>query len=171
MQMPNVPLDPFRACIFSAPQSAEWAYRSQVAFADVITFGCICAFIFKFRAGSGQSRMTRLMRTVVQDAFLYFFVMAGFHIVMVFFTFLARPSIRSFPPIAIIVLIPAMISRLVISLRKAIGASLVQAWDGDHFTAVESTGHEMMDFTNPSPSPMVFSPSPFKSPSFSRDLE
>lgn len=34
--------------------------------------------------------MSRLMRTIFQNGVLYFFVMAGFHIAMVFFTFFAR---------------------------------------------------------------------------------
>jgi len=98
------------------------------------------------------------MRTFLYDGVLYFFVMAGFHIAMVFFTFFARLSIRGFPPIAITVLISVMISRLVISLRKVVGASLVQAWNGDHFTTVESGGHEMTDFANSPLSKLSFSP-------------
>jgi len=46
-----------------------------------------------------------------------------------------------------------MISRLVVSLRKAADTSLIQVWDGDHFTGAgagaESTVHEMMDFARP----------------------
>jgi len=33
--MPNIPLDAFRACIFTASVTAEWAYRSQVVFAGI----------------------------------------------------------------------------------------------------------------------------------------
>ena len=106
--MPKIPLDPFRACIFSASETAEWAYRSQVALAgmylsptisqtsrtlissDLIAFVCIVVFILKLEARNGQSRMTQLMRTFVQDGTLYFFTMMGFHIAMVFFVFFAR---------------------------------------------------------------------------------
>ena len=38
-----------------------------------------------------------------------------------------------------------MIPHLVISLRKAVDTSLIQIWDWDHFTAVESIMCEMMD--------------------------
>ena len=51
-----------------------------------------------------------------------------------------------------------MISRLVVSLRKTVDASLVQVWDGDHFTAAESVVHEMMDFAHPPSSSTPFSP-------------
>lgn len=36
-----------------------------------------------------------------------------------------------------------MVSRLVISLRKAFDTSLVQAWDGDHFTTLEGYEHNI----------------------------
>lgn len=35
VQMPKVPLDPFRACIFSAPEAADWAYGLQVSLAGI----------------------------------------------------------------------------------------------------------------------------------------
>ena len=102
--MPEVPLGAFRSCVFTASEAAEWAYRSQVALAgirfvsvqeshtrlDLVTFACIVAFAFKFKAERGQRRMTKLMRTILQDGVLYFFVMAGFHIAMVFSTAFSR---------------------------------------------------------------------------------
>ena len=124
------------------------------------------------------------MQTILQDGVLYFFVMAAFHIAMVFFTALHKvlvslPSVERFihsdvitfqpsflPPAVIVVyvfyrsggvgsqprpsrLIPVMISRLVISLRKAVDNSLIQVWDGDHFTGAESGEHETMKFACP----------------------
>jgi len=108
VRMPKIPLDPFRACIFSAHGATEWAYRSQVAVAgiyfqyvsktfrklsnptDLVSFICIVILVLKLKAGFGQSRLTRLMRTILQDGVLYFFVMAAFHIAMVFFAFFVR---------------------------------------------------------------------------------
>lgn len=52
-----------------------------------------------------------------------------------------------------------MISRLVVSLRKAADTSIIRVWNGDHFTSVETGEHEMMDLVDP-----VFSPLSFKSP-------
>lgn len=56
-------------------------------FTDLITFICIVAFAFRIKAKHGQLRMTRLLRTILQDSFLYFFVMAAFHVGIAFFTF------------------------------------------------------------------------------------
>ena len=105
--MPQVPLDPFQACVFSTSWTAEWAYRSQVALAgiyivnclagiqkthslvDVIAFVCIVVFVLKLKADNSRSRMTRLMRTILQDGILYFFVMMGLHVAMMSFTAVA----------------------------------------------------------------------------------
>ena len=57
---------------------------------DLVTFVCIVVFVFKLKADHGQSRMTRLMRTILQDGILYFFVMVGFHIAMALFTVFSR---------------------------------------------------------------------------------
>ena len=54
-------------------------------------------------------------------------------------------------------MIPVMISRLVVSLRKTLDASLVQGWDGDHLSVAETSVHEMIDFAGPSMSQTSFS--------------
>ena len=114
VQMPEIHLDPFRTCIFSASETAEWAYRSQVAFAgicyflsrrylgrshstDLVTFVCIIVFVLKLKAKHGRPHMSRLMRTILQDGVMYFFVMATFHIAIAFFTFFI-PVILFLPP-------------------------------------------------------------------------
>ena len=51
-----------------------------------------------------------------------------------------------------------MISRLVVSVRKTMAASLVQVWDEDHLTAAESRVYEMVDFAGPPLSQPPFSP-------------
>ena len=168
--------------------------RKSHILTDLVTFVCIVVFVLRLKANHGQTRMNRLLRTILQDGVLYFFIMAGFHIAMVLFAFFARvatflslprkidsdvtpsqSSIQVFPLAAVVVcvlfpsrssfvtnvdpsdsLIPVMISRLVISLRKAVNTSLVQAWDGDHFTAVESGGDEISSFSNPPSYPMSF---------------
>ncbi|KAF9790515.1 hypothetical protein BJ322DRAFT_1104166 [Thelephora terrestris] len=103
VELPNIHLDSFRTCIFSASTTAEWAYRAQVAVADLVTVVCIVVFVLKLKANHGQSRMTRLMRTILQDGVLYFFVMAAFHLTMVFCTFFTGSYAQDFPPITIIV--------------------------------------------------------------------
>ena len=59
-------------------------------FTDVIAFVCLVVFILKLKAEQGQSHMTRVLRTILQDGILYFFVTAGFHVAMLFFTIRGR---------------------------------------------------------------------------------
>ena len=61
-------------------------------FTDLVTFVCIIIFTLKLKANHGQSRMSRLLRTILQDGVLYFFVMAGFHIAMALSVFFGRVS-------------------------------------------------------------------------------
>lgn len=49
-----------------------------------------------------------------------------------------------------------MISRLVLSLRKAADDSLIQVWNEDHFAVVAADEYEMMDFADPPPRRAVF---------------
>ena len=49
-----------------------------------------------------------------------------------------------------------MITRLVVSLRKAVDASFSLALDGDRSTAVESDADEMADVEDPSLPPTPF---------------
>lgn len=93
----------------------------------------------------------------------------------------SQPSVHSFGPVAIMVyvfchlsfvgdqlkptsLIPIMISRLVVSLRKAVDSPFAQVWDGDHFTAVGSGELEMLNFADILPPPAAFSPISLKPP-------
>ena len=59
-----------------------------------------------------------------------------------------------------------MITRLVVSLRKTLDGSLVQVWNGDHFTAAdENPTHEKMDFARlPAPPSILFSSFPGMDP-------
>lgn len=63
------------------------ASRDLTLCTDLVTFACIIVFVFRFRADHDQFPMTRLMRAILHDGVLYFFVMAAFHIVIAFFTF------------------------------------------------------------------------------------
>ena len=53
---------------------------------DLLAFLCVVIFVLKLKADLRQSRMTRIMRTILQDGVLFFFVMVGFHVAMMLFT-------------------------------------------------------------------------------------
>ena len=98
VQLPNIPLDAFRAYMLIPPQTTQWAYRAQIAFAgicyrpsyrypepyiltDLIAFVCLVIFAFRLEAARGQSRMTHLTQT---------FVIMAFHIATLFFTVMGK---------------------------------------------------------------------------------
>ena len=51
---------------------------------DIIAF--ICLIAFKLKVDRGESRATRLTKTIIHGGIHYFVVMAGFHITMLFLT-------------------------------------------------------------------------------------
>ena len=77
-----------RSLVFTADSFAD--IRKSHFQIDFVTFVCIVIFIFKLKADHGQSRMTRLMRAILGDGTLYFFVMVGFHVAMALFTVFSR---------------------------------------------------------------------------------
>lgn len=97
MQVPNIPLDPFPSvhhdCLcdrrvgleVTDPVPIDCFVNIQKPHipADLITFVCIVVFISKPKADNGQSSMSRVMRTILQDCILYFLVMVGYLMMMV----------------------------------------------------------------------------------------
>ena len=89
------------------PQTTQWAYRAQIAFAgihyrpsyrypdpylltDLIAFVYLVIFAFRLEAARGHSRMTHLTRTFLQGGVLYLFVMMASHTVTPFFTVMGK---------------------------------------------------------------------------------
>ena len=68
--------------------------RKSHILTDLVTPVCIVVFVLRLKANHGQTRMNRLLRTILQDGVLYFFIMAGFHIAMVLFAFFARVEMQ-----------------------------------------------------------------------------
>ncbi|KAF9645174.1 hypothetical protein BDM02DRAFT_3120678 [Thelephora ganbajun] len=68
-----------------------------------------------------------LLRTIAQDATLYFLVIFTSHLVLELTLLFAKPAIQLLPATGNIVYLPVMITRLMLSLRKA-NASQEHAW-------------------------------------------
>ena len=84
-----------------APLVIMAAYRlrgSRAGSLDLATFVCIVAFIKKLRASLGQAHtLSHLMRTLVQDSTIYFFIMLTFNVAMLVYAVMARASLKNFP--------------------------------------------------------------------------
>lgn len=65
---------------------------------DLATFICIIAFIKKLRATLGHTHtLSHLMKTLVQDSTIYFFIMLTFNVAMLVYALMARASLKNFP--------------------------------------------------------------------------
>lgn len=65
---------------------------------DLVTFVCIVACIKKFKANLGQAHtMSHLMKTLVKDSTIYFFIMLTFNVAMLVYAVMARASLKNFP--------------------------------------------------------------------------
>jgi len=88
-----------------------------------------------------------LLSRVVQDATVYFLVIVWAHLTVTIYTSRMGDSriLRLFPTITNIV-IPVMVCRLVLSLRKASDPNAVKTWNVDHFSNRIGTGfHQEQD--------------------------
>lgn len=109
----------------------EFTHASE--WLDLATFVCIVAFIKKLRASLGQAHtLSHLMKTLIQDSTIYFFIMLTFNVAMLVYAVMARASLKNFPLVAPSVLVPVMVSRLILSMRKAADEGLVLCWNEGH---------------------------------------
>ncbi|KAF9785547.1 hypothetical protein BJ322DRAFT_1063781 [Thelephora terrestris] len=138
----DIPLPAFHVCAMDAPLWTEWAYVTGVAICDMATFVCIVVFIKRVKASLGQAHsLSHLMKTLIQDSTIYFFIMLTFNVAMLVYGVMARESLKNFPLVAPTVLVPVMVSRLILSLRKAADEGLVLCWNEGHLTVAPRSGH------------------------------
>ena len=57
---------------------------------EVVPIAFLVVFILELKADQGQSRMTQVMRTILQDGILHLFDMSGFCIAILFFTIVGK---------------------------------------------------------------------------------
>jgi hypothetical protein len=114
----DIPLPAFHVCAMDAPLWTEWAYVTGVAICgvcshiltgsrrfiyaperlDMATFVCIVVFIKRVKASLGQAHsLSHLMKTLIQDSTIYFFIMLTFNVAMLVYGVMARESLKNFP--------------------------------------------------------------------------
>jgi len=146
VRMLDIPLPAFHMCAMDAPPWTEWAYVAGVGLSDLVTFACIVAFIIQLKKNLGQQHtLSHLMKTLIQDSTIYFFIMLTFNAAMLAYAIMARASMKNFPLVAPTVLVPVMLSRLSLSLRKAADEGLVLYWNEGRLSIDRwnGTGQEM----------------------------
>ncbi|KAF9650517.1 hypothetical protein BDM02DRAFT_3112040 [Thelephora ganbajun] len=143
----GVPLPAFRICSMDIPLWTEWIYVAGVSICELSTFACIVAFIRKLNASLGQEgALSHLTETLIQDSTVYFCTMLTFDAIVLVYVVMGEESLKNFPLVIPTILVPVMLSRLILSLRKAADEGLVLYWNEDHFSVDQSnsTNQEVM---------------------------
>lgn len=99
----------------------EIAYTCLSLFFDFTAFTTIIRFGFKAGLTANAVAVSRpsIVRTIVEDATIYFFVIFTSHFIFLATLLFERPSLQLIPSVGNDVFLPVMISRLIISLKKA----------------------------------------------------
>lgn len=111
MEFPDIPLDAFHLCVLRAKAAYEVGYaglslvfgqsmphpnpsRSSLISADLATFAMIVYYAMRSKSQYG---MPHIIKTVLEDATVYFFVMAMCHSVLALFVIFAKVVRLTFP--------------------------------------------------------------------------
>jgi len=103
--------------ILPAQKTIEVAYTGISLLFDTLAFSLIVWFAKRSRVGGFE--VSGILRTMVEDATRYFLVIFTSHFVLAMTLALGRPTIRLLPASGNVVFLPVMISRIMLSLRKA----------------------------------------------------
>lgn len=114
---PTIPLDAYHLCIPLEYRHIEIAYTSISLFFDFLAFSLIIFMATKSEAW--RNGFSTILRTIAKDATWYFLVIFTSHLVFVFTLNLGPEAIQLLPATGIVVYLPLMISRIMLSLKKA----------------------------------------------------
>ena len=92
IQHQDIKLEAFYACVFASDIRPESAYTLLSVAFDLCAFVAIVVWAYKSQLPSpgGKFRFTGIIRTVVQDATIYFAVIFTSHLILTMFIFFAR---------------------------------------------------------------------------------
>lgn len=144
--LPSLPLDAYHLCIFVQHRRLEIAYAGISLSFDFLAFLLIIILATKSEAaGLG---VPSLLYTIAEDATLYFLVIFTAHIAFELTLNLERQiPIQLLPGPGIMVYLPVMISRIMLSLRKAANPEY-QGWSLGEPTA-GGTNLQTLNFVRP----------------------
>jgi len=131
MEFPDVPLDAFHLCMVRTKAAYEVGYAGLSFIFDLATF--IMIFYYAARSKSRYG-MPSIVKTVLEDATIHFIVMALCHLVLALTVIFAKTTIKLLPATGSIILMPILVTRLVLSLKKAADPESGIEWRVDHFT-------------------------------------
>jgi len=116
-KFPSIPFDAYHLCIFVRHRKLEVAVTSISLFYDFLAFSLI-VFLAKASTTEGL-KIPRLLRVIAEDSTRYFLVIFTSHFVLTMTLALGRSSIQLVPAPGNVVYLPVMVSRIMLSLKKA----------------------------------------------------
>jgi len=116
VELPDLPFDEYQFCIFQPWLTGEIVYTTLSVVYDVLAF-LVVVYSARNRGPAHALGAPSLFGKIVQGATMYFLVIFTGHI-MSFLEFFAPPSVQIIPASGNVVLIPMMITRLMLSLKR-----------------------------------------------------
>lgn len=119
--IPPIPLDAYHLCIFIRHRKLEIGFTGISLLYDSLAFSLILFLASRSsreRVGI-KLKVPSILQSIAEDATRYFLVIFTSHFVLMMTLVLARETIQFLPAPGNVVYLPVMISRLMISLRKA----------------------------------------------------
>lgn len=118
-QMPQLDLDSYRLCMFNIPVSATLVYTSFSLAFDVGVFFIVLVRTQSLQAQYCGSNIPNIVGTISRDTEIYFLVIFSTQFLLVLMLILVRPTLRFLPTVGNAIFLPMMITRIILSLKKA----------------------------------------------------
>ncbi|KAF9650807.1 hypothetical protein BDM02DRAFT_3267692 [Thelephora ganbajun] len=150
-KMPGIVLQAYNLCIFSRSPHLELAYMSLSLFFDAMVFSVIVYVSLRteFSLPGGQPS---ILQTIFQDSTVYFLVIFSSHLLSLIVLLVTRPSLQLLPSLGNNVLLPLMISRLMLSLKRA-HRDKKSSWTSDTLSGTHARTVPQIEFGHPSDGP------------------
>jgi len=117
LKFPDLPFDEFNLCTFSRWRPGEILNTALSLAYDTLAFSIIIFSVERQHLALIPGA-PNLLEKLVHDATLYFLVIFSSHLLLIFFEFFAPKPIQLLPAGGNAVLVPLMVTRLMLSLRR-----------------------------------------------------
>ncbi|KAF9790730.1 hypothetical protein BJ322DRAFT_409972 [Thelephora terrestris] len=115
--LPPIPLDAYRLCLFVRHRTLEVVYTGISLLYDLLAFSL--TIVLARRSKTSGLQIPTILKIIAEDATRYFLIIFTSHFVLEMTLNLGRESIQLLPAPGNVVFLPVMISRIMLSLKKA----------------------------------------------------
>lgn len=115
--LPPIPIDAYHLCIVPRHRTMETAYTSISLLYDFFAFSL--TIFLATRTMEPGVKIPMILKTIVEGATLYFLVIFTSHLLLEMTLLFGREAIQLIPAPGNVVYFPVMVSRMMLSLRKA----------------------------------------------------